>query len=544
MKTVKSLLLGSAAGLMAVAGAQAADLPVKAAPVEYVKICSLYGAGFYYIPGTDICVKFGGYVRGQYYANTGNSGTNGYFFTGSPGNQQTRLLNATNDFIFRTRTLITMDSRAQTEWGTVRTYMNIGWTQDSPGGSLAGNGQTFQGAGPSVYANRAFIQWAGFTFGKAQSFYDIFPRPRFSYFSPANSYSGDEGSNLAAYTAQWGNGITSTISVEEPRRFAITQTDCALATAPATCAGTNVWVVGAQLNSNMANVRYPDIVSNFRIDQAWGTFQIMSALHDASAAYYFSNCPVVGTTLTGAMNCGYPDDKWGWAAGVGGIFNLPFIAKGDTIAFQVNYAKGAARYINWDSTNGGANPSAFGGSYSLGLGFAQDAVVRDNIPGVQPGGIELISAWGAIAAYEHFWTQALHTSWYGGFIAFDYNATATSYVCDNILGAPPAGGIQPVVVNPLTGATTATRSTCTPNFGLWYAGTRTQWNIRPDFYMGVDVLYQHLDTAFAGFAAFNPVLGAPRPAGGTIGATNFPVYKVEDQDALSITFRVHRDIVP
>ena len=111
---VKSLLLVSAAGLMAVAGAQAADLPVKAAPVEYVKICSLYGAGFYYIPGTDICVKFGGYVRGQYYANTGNSGSSGYFFTGSPGNQQTRLLNATNDFIFRTRTFITMDSRAQT----------------------------------------------------------------------------------------------------------------------------------------------------------------------------------------------------------------------------------------------------------------------------------------------------------------------------------------------------------------------------------------------------------------------------------------------
>ena len=73
MKMVKSLLLGSAAGLMAVAGAQAADLPVKAAPVEYVKICSLYGAGFYYLPGTDICVKIGGYVRGQYYVNTGTA---------------------------------------------------------------------------------------------------------------------------------------------------------------------------------------------------------------------------------------------------------------------------------------------------------------------------------------------------------------------------------------------------------------------------------------------------------------------------------------
>ena len=60
MKMVKSLLLGSAAGLVAVAGAQAADLPVKAKPVQYVKICSIYGAGFFYIPGTDTCIKIGG----------------------------------------------------------------------------------------------------------------------------------------------------------------------------------------------------------------------------------------------------------------------------------------------------------------------------------------------------------------------------------------------------------------------------------------------------------------------------------------------------
>ena len=66
MKLVKSLLLGSAAGLVAVASAQAADLPVKAKAVEYVKVCSLYGAGFYYMPGTDTCLKVGGYVRAQY----------------------------------------------------------------------------------------------------------------------------------------------------------------------------------------------------------------------------------------------------------------------------------------------------------------------------------------------------------------------------------------------------------------------------------------------------------------------------------------------
>src|SRR4051795_1358956 len=61
MRVVRHLLLGSAAGLLTVAGAQAADLPVrKAAPVNYVRICDAYGAGFFYIPGTDTCLKVGG----------------------------------------------------------------------------------------------------------------------------------------------------------------------------------------------------------------------------------------------------------------------------------------------------------------------------------------------------------------------------------------------------------------------------------------------------------------------------------------------------
>ena len=73
MKMVKSLVLGSAATIVAMSGAQAADLPVKAKPVEYVRICSLYGAGFYYIPGTDTCVKIGGYLRAEVNIHGGNS---------------------------------------------------------------------------------------------------------------------------------------------------------------------------------------------------------------------------------------------------------------------------------------------------------------------------------------------------------------------------------------------------------------------------------------------------------------------------------------
>src|SRR5947209_20485971 len=63
MIKARTLILSSAAGLMALSGAQAADLPVKAKAVEYVRVCSLYGAGFFYIPGTDTCIKLGGYLR-------------------------------------------------------------------------------------------------------------------------------------------------------------------------------------------------------------------------------------------------------------------------------------------------------------------------------------------------------------------------------------------------------------------------------------------------------------------------------------------------
>ncbi len=63
-----------AAGLVAVARAQVADLPAKAKPVEYVKICTVYGEGFFCIPGTDTCIKFG--VRTSFYGVFAHVGFN------------------------------------------------------------------------------------------------------------------------------------------------------------------------------------------------------------------------------------------------------------------------------------------------------------------------------------------------------------------------------------------------------------------------------------------------------------------------------------
>src|SRR4029078_9535561 len=151
---VKSLLLGGAAGFVAVAGAQAADLPVKAkAAVQYVKVCSLYGAGFYYVPGTDTCLKMGGWIRAEYAYGYGNSMTFGPFGTasgaisGANAGLNTRLTNG--DYNIRTRGYITADARTQTAYGTVRGYIALGVNYDSAFGSGAA----------AFSSNRGFIQF-------------------------------------------------------------------------------------------------------------------------------------------------------------------------------------------------------------------------------------------------------------------------------------------------------------------------------------------------------------------------------------------------
>ena len=116
MTSVRTLILGTAAGLMAVSGAQAADLPVKAKAVEYVKVCTLYGAGFFYIPGTDTCIKLGGYLRADV---TFNGGVHGQPAWNGDLGQHNRYANY---FVDRSRLALTIDTRTATEYGVVRTF--------------------------------------------------------------------------------------------------------------------------------------------------------------------------------------------------------------------------------------------------------------------------------------------------------------------------------------------------------------------------------------------------------------------------------------
>ena len=157
MKMVKSLLLGSAAGLVAVTAGQAADLPVKAKPVEYVKVCSLYGAGFYYMPGTDMCFKIGGWVRAER----------------STANQRQHDLGA----IHRQRQQPRQTNKLSTGLAAISPLMRVtrpNTARPAPISTSASTPPTSATARPlRAHSNRAFIQWAGITAGMAQSFYDF-----------------------------------------------------------------------------------------------------------------------------------------------------------------------------------------------------------------------------------------------------------------------------------------------------------------------------------------------------------------------------------
>jgi len=111
---IKSLLLGSVAALVAVSGARAADAIVVAEPepVEYVRVCDTYGAGYFYIPGTDTCMRVGGYVRVNIDAGD-NIGASSY----SSINEDT--------YSWLTRGLLKVQTATETEYGQLRTVIEL-----------------------------------------------------------------------------------------------------------------------------------------------------------------------------------------------------------------------------------------------------------------------------------------------------------------------------------------------------------------------------------------------------------------------------------
>ncbi len=140
---IKSLLIGSAAALAAVSGAHAADAIVAAEPepLEYVRVCDAFGTGFFYIPGTETCLKFQGYVRFQTDFGRDRKGTSDW-----------------NSF---TRAQFEVDTRTDTELGALRGFIGF-----------RGNADNGTASGSSVFVDQAFIELGGLKVGKFYNWWD------------------------------------------------------------------------------------------------------------------------------------------------------------------------------------------------------------------------------------------------------------------------------------------------------------------------------------------------------------------------------------
>ena len=480
MSKIKSLVLGSAAAIVAIGGAQAADLPVKAKAVEYVKVCSLYGAGFYYIPGTDTCIRIGGYLRAE--VNFGGAPSDATYITGDGG----LGYRTAGEYQSRARIMMNIDTRTATEYGVVRTFGAFG--PQFTTGSVATQAAPDTQANGGMRVEAAFVQFAGFTFGRSASAYALpwngAPGNLNSTLMGGPNY--DAGVNNIQYTWQFGNGVSASVGIdqqEQANRVGVMNVNVS-----------NANIFGVYTNAYAAPTA-PDVVGNIRLDQAWGLLQFSAAAHQVTGDYFG------GTALSG-----HPDDKWGFAVtGALQIKNLP-TGPGDDIKITGTYTDGALRYVLGQS---GATPTNF---QVLDGGFTFAGVpIADGVYGAAGSSIQLTRAYGLNGAFNHNWNANWSSSVFGSYSKVDYNGTATAAICAGAYGTRTVAGV------------------CNPDFKVSQVGVSTTWKPVKNLALIAEGTWVHIDQSNTGAATLTGGLSAGR------------VVTLGDTDSFSGIFRVQRN---
>jgi hypothetical protein len=411
MTLTKSLLLGSAAALLAAAGAQAADLPSrKSAPVEYVRVCDAYGAGFYWIPGTDTCLKIGGRVRiDTWYTPAKNAVTlrsaGGPNFAGNPlgatysgtNIAPFQSANGVDQLGWYARGLLMMDARTQSAWGTVQTVVTLrlavqtGLAQTSPFGSTAAPAAGLTGA--TIEA--AYIRFAGFTIGDAASNFTFLPPYQYhSMFTPGFP----NGIRQLAYTATFGGGFSATVALENRGDLSASTTANSLGASPASFTGplftgATATAVGPQ--------RLPALVGNLRVDQGWGSAMLSGAVLQNTANFATPAINAVTNGLGPLMT------KTGWAVGFGFKINLPMLAAGDQFNGWIGYSNGALDYVGFANINENSAVTAnFLGGYLRG---DRNMTIYCVTAACAPGS-ETTKAFNLAGMFTHYWTPSLRSN--------------------------------------------------------------------------------------------------------------------------------------
>lgn len=358
---LKSLLLGSVAALSFGAFASAADLP-SAKAVSYA--CDSFGAGFFSLPGTDTCLKIGGFVRADYLVHENNATAARWdnakdIALLAPG---ALVAQQSDTFATRSRAQVDIDARSKTEYGPLRAFARFRTdtrSDSANAGSILSH---------VVYPYYAFVQFAGLTAGMAQSQFDFLTYNWLDSYTAGYTFS-DRQVNLLAYTFTAAGGFYATVSLEDSNFYDLAPT--------ANLTGYTI----SQSRNEM-----PDVVAAVGIKQGWGSAQL-------SGVYGQQNLITSGTMPSSEQGTRY--------AIRGGLqVNLDQLAKGDVFAITAAYAEGSSRYL------GGIDDAS----------FLVKSVVGGS--GWDVDGIKGFSVNGGI---KHYWAPNLRSTFAANYAQLDWD---------------------------------------------------------------------------------------------------------------------------
>ena len=245
---IKSLLFGSAAALVAVSGAYAADAVVVAEPepAEYVRICDVYGSGYFYIPGTETCLRVGGYVRMD--ISGGEQGS----FTGR-NTTDVRNGKAQRSYGINSRFALRTWTGQETELGTLRTFTETRFN--------------YANGGSSTSLNFAWIQLGGLRLGADESAFDTFSGYAGNVINDTLVPYGGFETNLISYTFDAGNGFSAVVSLEQGNNGDTTSFIGSIPNAHAAWASP---IAQANRNVNVIDSYMPHVVGGLKYTAGWG----------------------------------------------------------------------------------------------------------------------------------------------------------------------------------------------------------------------------------------------------------------------------------
>jgi hypothetical protein len=427
MTLMKSLLLGSAAGIVGIASAQAADLPTrKGAPAaEYVRICSISVNGTpvvgWTLPGSDTCFKLSGYITGQIGGGNIKDGqllaygpgasiplSNGGAIPVPTGMQVTtpsqRGLAASGatgrtDFGYNTRLNFGFDAVSNTAYGPLTAHAEMQFENGNGYGNDVGNPL----GGSAAYLNLAYVTWAGITAGKAPSFYSFTGGGAawYNFFSPDQQ--GFNQPDLLAYTASFGGGFSATIAAQSNGSNG------------SSGGGTDLnGVSGLNFNNLSRGGDYmvngqsiPDFVANLKVVQGWGSAQISGVGHYVD--------------VTGFNGLEQRVEGWGVDAGVS--FNLPTFGAGDKFLVTGTYTQNAAWYSGF--------PDAMFGELGAVSGNGQQMAIADTYENPSGNSFATPQAWSVSAEFDHHFTPEITASLEGSYGQVRWQGTDLSSVVSN-----------------------------------------------------------------------------------------------------------------